>query len=128
MMKHLFSVEAFKQAPETIFQQVETYQAALEEWQTSQPPDLRLESSSLNLPGASRRKQDAVRLQIAYYGSIIALHANIHYPWISSFLLAHREASFRVRVSNSSTNVAAASRQVLLSLKSLIPDLISQAP
>ncbi|BCS23676.1 fungal specific transcription factor domain-containing protein [Aspergillus puulaauensis] len=127
MMKHLFSVEAFKQPPETIFQQIETYQAELEEWQTSLPPGLRLESS-LDSPGASRRRQDAVRLQIAYYGSIIALHANIHYPWISSFLLAHREASFRDRVSNSSAKVAAASRQVLLSLKSLVPDLISQAP
>lgn len=127
MMKQVFSVEAFQQAPEVIFQQLETCEAKLGEWQSSLPPGLRPESS-LNLASLSRQKSDAARLHIAYYGSMIALHASIHYPWISSFLLYHREASFCDRVSHSSAQAAAASRQVLLSLNSLVPNMISQAP
>ncbi|KAL3488355.1 fungal-specific transcription factor domain-containing protein [Aspergillus germanicus] len=127
MLKQLSSAEAYKNPPETILRHTETYQAKLQEWRSLLPPGLRLESTS-NSKTPLGRRFNVVRLHAAYHGSIIALHANIYYPWISSFLISHGGAAFREQTAHSSEQVATSSRQILLSLKHLSPDIISLSP
>lgn len=131
MIKRLFSVKAFSQAPEALFDYLECLDCKLEDWQRSLPKRLLPpEASDLKHRGGSDNKdaEKIMRLHNAYYGSIIALHANIHYPWICSLLLNHNELAFRDRISHSSARTAEASRKILTFLKDTTPDLISSSP
>ncbi|KAL2836399.1 fungal-specific transcription factor domain-containing protein [Aspergillus pseudoustus] len=127
ILKQLCSARSFKNTTEFIFRQTDRHEEKLQEWRSSLPPGLRPESIS-NSKTPLNRRFNLIRLHIAYHGSNIALHANTYYPWINSFLISHGGASFRARAAHSSEQVAASSRQILLSLKHLNPDLMSLSP
>ncbi|KAJ5624438.1 hypothetical protein N7510_000747 [Penicillium lagena] len=131
MIQQLFSVKTFNQAPEALFNHLDNLDCKLEDWHKSLPK--RLLPSEAN-DSSHRRGSDIketakiIRLHNEYYGSIIALHANFHYPWICSLLLNHNELTFRDRIFHSSTRTAEASRKILASLKDTTPDSNSSSP
>lgn len=127
MIKQLLSVKAFKQPPEVLFENMEMLERRLEEWRTSLPDYLTL--SPTNPSNASavpyRNRANALRLHFIYHGSIIALHANFHYPWICSVLLMRNELQFRDGIAQSSARAAEASRQILSALRTATFDMAS---
>lgn len=125
MIKQLLSVKAFKQQPEVLFENMDKLENRLEEWRMSLPNYLTFPVNS-NAPGILyRTRANALRLHFIYQGSIIALHANFHYPWICSVLLMRKEVHFRDRISQSSARAAEASRQILSVLRSSTFDMAS---
>ncbi|KAF9887171.1 hypothetical protein FE257_010425 [Aspergillus nanangensis] len=129
MFKQLFSARAFSQPLESIFANMQGVSESLQQWRNALPPSLQLERTPDEAMGTSpKRNCDRVRVRSAYYGSIIALHASIHYPWVRSLLLLRTETSFSDRISNSSALAAMASREILSSLADVQPGLPSSSP
>ncbi|KAJ0418340.1 fungal-specific transcription factor domain-containing protein [Aspergillus carlsbadensis] len=127
MLRQHLSVKGFSQPHEIIFENIQIFERKLREWRASLPQYLLSpEQNALEDPWKSfKRRVNAVRLQNAYDGSIVALHANIHYPWVCSLLLSRTKSSFRERISHSSAEAAEASRRILASLKDWVIDLTS---
>ncbi|KAI5460730.1 fungal-specific transcription factor domain-containing protein [Mariannaea sp. PMI_226] len=131
MMKQLFSPQSLDQSADTLFREVEMFDNKLTEWRLRLPDHLRLDADALlHLTGPHRIKANIIRLHRAYHGSVIALHANFHYPWISSGILKAdvNNDSLRDPVMRNSTRVAEAARQILASLKYWVPDIGSPQP
>ncbi|KAJ5096637.1 fungal-specific transcription factor domain-containing protein [Penicillium angulare] len=116
--KQLLSTRAFNQPPETLFEVMETMENELQMWRDSLPDNLTLrkQNGSLPLRNSYQYKPDILRLHYLHWGSIIALNANFHYPWISS-LLARSEPIFEDRMAKISLRAAEASREILSTLK-----------
>lgn len=127
ILKKLLSVKAFHQPPDKLFANIELLESKLQEWRASLPRDY-LATDMNPFTHLYKERSNMIRLHSAYYGSIIAIHAVIHYPWICSLLLNHREEFYWGRVAQSSAQAAMASRQMLLSLKNLAPDFAFPQP
>lgn len=131
MMKRLFSPQSLNQSADTLFREVELFDNKLTEWRLHIPNHLLLDSDALlHLTGPYRVKANVIRLHRAYHGSVVALHANFHYPWISSGILKAdvNNNSLPDPVMRNSGRVAEAARQILASLKYWAPDVGSPQP
>lgn len=131
MMKRLFSPQSLNQSADNLFSEVEVFENKLTEWRLRLPDHIPLDADALlNLSGPHRVKANIIRLHRAYHGSVIALHANFHYPWISSGILKVdvNNNSLRDPVMRNSGRVADAARQILASLKYWAPDVGSPQP
>jgi hypothetical protein len=53
---------------------------------------------SLKASKSNQTTDHALRFRHSYYGSMIALHANLAYPWISVFLGSSKSRAFREQV------------------------------
>lgn len=89
LSSNFFSASAFSNPPETILETMACLGGKLNEWGSSLPHNLRPSVHAMLdvQPRNSRRKQNIIRLHYLYYSSVIALSANIHYPWVTSVLL-----------------------------------------
>lgn len=129
--KQLLSVQAFNQSPTALFEIIEMLDERLQLWWNSLPNHITLTKHSDYDHWRSRnsfqRKAKIIRLHYLYWGSIIALHANVHYPWISS-VLTRQEPFFEDRISKSSARSAEASRQILSTLKDCWFDMSFSSP
>lgn len=129
MIKHLLSAKAFSQSPGTLFEIMENLEDRLEEWRKFLPDHLTLakHNDSPLSKNSYRRRANILRLHYLYWGSIIALHANFHYPWICS-VLTRQEILFGDRISKSSVRAAEASRHILSTLKDTSFDTAFSSP
>jgi hypothetical protein len=119
--KRLSSVRAFKQSPGELVDTVQNLGARLNHWWEALPVHL-------SSPMAT---EHALRFHYIYYGSIIAMHANFAYPWISAILENWSTKSpppvFREQILLSSKMAADASRQILVGTRRMEPDVSSPA-
>ena len=127
--KQLLSTRASNQSPEALFNIMETLEKKLQRWRNSLPDHLILpkQNDSLPLRNFYKCRTDILRLHYLYWGSVIALNANFHYPWISS-LLTRSEPFFEDRMLKSSIRTAEASREILSSLKDTELDTSFSSP
>ncbi|KAE8359557.1 fungal-specific transcription factor domain-containing protein [Aspergillus caelatus] len=127
--KQLLSARAFNQSPKSLFDTMETLEDKLRMWRNSLPDHLTLAKQNDYQPlrNSYQCKANILRLHYLYWGSVISLNANFHYPWISS-LLARQEPFFEDRMLKSSTRAAEASRQILWTLKDTELDTSSSSP
>ncbi|KAJ5756857.1 fungal-specific transcription factor domain-containing protein [Penicillium manginii] len=127
--KQILSARAFNQSPEALFNVMETLEKKLQMWRKTLPDHLTLpkQKHSLLLRKYDQRRTEILRLHYLYWGSVIALNANFHYPWISS-LLARSESFFEDRLVKSSTRAAEASREILSTLKDTELDTSFSSP
>ncbi|KAJ5921594.1 fungal-specific transcription factor domain-containing protein [Penicillium verhagenii] len=117
--KELFSVQVFNKPPMSLIDVTEKLEEILQLWKNSIPSHPSLtDHIDCNLSSKIYPNQEnTTRLHYLYWGSIISLHANFHYPWICS-LLTHQETLFESSISKSSARSAEASRQILSILDS----------
>lgn len=128
ILKRLYSAQALDKSPETMFREVEFVENKLSEWRDHLPGHLPMDSDAfVHLQGSYKVKANIIRLHRAYYGSIVALHANFHYPWICSRIISADTNNNHLRdaVARSSSHTAEAARQILASLTHWVPDLSS---
>lgn len=129
ILKSLYSAKSLHQCREALSQKIQDIESRLEHWKNSLPDRLsKMQTSFIagrGQPNDSRA--NAIGLLRAYNGSVIALHAGFHYPWIRSRLRQHSDG-VPDAASASSARAAAAARQILISLNESAPDCISSAP
>ncbi|KAE8141779.1 hypothetical protein BDV38DRAFT_268086 [Aspergillus pseudotamarii] len=127
--KQLLSARAFNQSPKSLLDTMETLEDKLRMWRNSLPDHLTLAKQNDYRPlnNSSQCKANTLRLHYLYWGSVIALNANFHYPWISS-LLTRQEPFLEDRMLKSSTRAAEASRQILWTLQDTELDTSSSSP
>ncbi|KAB8212103.1 fungal-specific transcription factor domain-containing protein [Aspergillus parasiticus] len=116
--KQLLSARALNRSPESLFDIMKTLENKLQMWRNSLPDHLTLAKQNNTPPSRNsyQCRANILRLHYLYWGSVIALNANFHYPWISS-LFARPESFFEDRMLKSSVQAAEASRQILSTLK-----------
>lgn len=128
MIKQLFSVKAFSHPSDIIIENVRTLEEKLQEWRSFYSHLIPMKYNIASQEGDPYRRQANVsRLHYFYWGSMITLHANFHYPWICSVLVG-KEPSFPDRISHSSAQAAEASRQILSALKDTNFDMSFSSP
>ncbi|KAJ6024475.1 fungal-specific transcription factor domain-containing protein [Penicillium herquei] len=127
--KQLLSTQASNQSPEALFDVMETLENTLQMWRNSLPDNLTLpeQNDSLSSRNSYQSRNDILRLHCLHWGSVIALNANFHYPWISS-LFARSEHVFEDRIVKSSIRAAEASREILSTLKDTEVDISFSSP
>ncbi|OAQ65542.2 major facilitator superfamily protein [Pochonia chlamydosporia 170] len=135
MMKRLLSPQSLNQSADDLLREIEEFETKLTERRLCLPDHLSLDADALlHLTGPHRVKANMSTeyslLHRAYHGSVIALHANFHYPWISSGILNVdvNNNALRDPVMQNSSRVAEAARQILASLKHWAPDIGSPQP
>jgi hypothetical protein len=73
-------------------------------------------------------RNQALYLHFSIYGSLLAVHSQLFYPWLSSRLLGHdRDAMMATQVEVSSSIVAEAARKILIALRTLTTDAATPA-
>ena len=119
--KNLTSVKAFKQSPTDFFQTAMTLDAQLQEWRESLPDTLRPADKLMAFHKPSHCNNfSKVHIHYAYYGSLMAIHTMIAYPWIRSTVQDHdRNAATREQTISSSNIVADAARNIIVIARSL---------
>lgn len=127
--KQLLSARALNQSPKSLLDIMKTVEDNLQMWQISLPDRLKLDKQNDCRPGRNsfHCRVNILRLHYLYWGSVIALNANFHYPWISS-LLARQESESDDRILKSSARAAEASRQILSTLKNSEVDTSISSP
>ncbi|CAI7580131.1 unnamed protein product [Penicillium pancosmium] len=127
--KQLSSTRASNQSPEALFNVMETLENELQMWRNSLPNHLALPKQNVSMPlrNSCQCRTDILRLHYLYWGSVIALNANFHYPWISS-LLARSKPFFEDRMLKSSIRATEASREILSTLKDTELDTSFSSP
>jgi hypothetical protein len=134
IFKCFYSAKSLNQPPEALARQRENMETKLEEWRDSLPKRLTLHPNLISQVGDSfKDRANICRLNRTYYGSILALHATFHYPWIWSRFSGQsstQNAAMGLQdlASESSSRAAIAARQILSSLKDCAPDLSSTSP
>lgn len=125
ILKSLYSVKSLQKSPEDLSREVKDLQQRLEDWQSSFTGNLAdMQVGSLEYMRESDKNQtDSSRLLRVYNGSIIALHAVFHYPWMRP-----RHQKQDETASTSSAQTAAAARRILTSLRDYVPDCASSSP
>ena len=119
--KRLMSVKAFREKPSEFLRSVSDLHGQLMEFRDSLPPLLR-PGRSLTLSQCAQsptRLTQMFYLHFAYYGSMIATHVLLTYPWTSGRFRTESQPSFRNQISLSSTTVAEAARNIILNTRSL---------
>jgi hypothetical protein len=129
MLRQHLSAKGFSQPAEIIFENMQLLENKLQKWRADLPHHLLTQGTNPleDSRRSCRHRLNSIQLQNVYYGSILALHANIQYPWVCSVLLRRRTFIFRDQISHSSVQAAEASRQILASLKDFVPDLASSS-
>ncbi|KAJ5756900.1 fungal-specific transcription factor domain-containing protein [Penicillium nucicola] len=127
--KQLLSVQAFSQSLTSLFEIIENLEEKLQIWRNSLSDYLTITAQSFSRlsRNSSKQKANMLRLHYLYWGSVITLHANIHYPWICS-ALAGQEPFLEDRILKSSARSAEASRQILSTLKESWLDTAISSP
>lgn len=132
--KQLLSARALNQSPKSLLDIMETLEDKLQMWQISLPDHLKLDKQNNCRPlmNSYQCRANILRLHYLYWGSVIALNANFHYPWISSLLarqlLARQEPDSEGRMLKSSARAAEASRQILSTMKDTEVDTSFSSP
>lgn len=129
MIQQLFSVEAFNQPPGKLFEIARRLEDKLEEWRKLLPPHLTIPHNTESSASTTsyRQRVNIIRLHYLYWGSVIALHAIFHYPWISP-ALTRKKPHFDDQISRSSNLAAEASRQILSTLQDTSFDTTFPSP
>ncbi|GAD98466.1 hypothetical protein BC1G_04425 [Paecilomyces variotii No. 5] len=123
ILKGLFSARGFRQSSEKLFTSMDILERRLQEWRDSLPRHLfPSEIEPVSHLSSQKCRLNIIRLHSFYYGSVVVLHAILHYPWICSLLLNRREELHCDKVSYSSAQAAIASRKILSSLRYVTPD------
>lgn len=129
MIQQLFSVRALNQSPGKLVEIARKLEDRLEEWRNLLPPHLKIPQNTESSPSITsyRQRVNILRLNYLYWGSVIALHAIFHYPWIAS-ALTRKEPHFDDQISRSSNLAAEASRGILSALKDTSFDTTFPSP
>jgi hypothetical protein len=130
--KNLMSVRAmrsFQQDPTQLLSTVNEMNRQLENFRDSLPAYLRpgapikQSSEGLSLP----RFIHIIYLHFAYYGSLMATHILLFYPWISARFITENSDAFRSQIAISSNTVAEAARNIILTARYIDVDVASPA-
>lgn len=119
--KNLTSVKAFQQSPSDFLGAAMTLDAQLREWRESLPGALRPADKlrAFQMP-SSARSFSIIHAHYAYYGTLIAIHTMIAYPWIRSTVFdQERNAVAHDQIVSSSNTVADAARNIIVIARSL---------
>ena len=122
--KRLVSVRAFRQTPEEVVDTVRDLGQQLTKWWDSLPGHY-TSPTALNTFERKQSMDHALRFHHSYYGSRIALHANLAYPWISEIIGGSNSQAFREQVASSSEVVAEAARQIVKGTRRIDADVSS---
>lgn len=93
----------------------------LREWRDSLPVTLRPPDKIMAFQVPSHaNKFSAIHTHYVYYGTLVAIHTMIAYPWIRSTVFDHdRNADTREQTISSSNIVADAARNIIVIARSL---------
>ncbi|KAJ5632774.1 fungal-specific transcription factor domain-containing protein [Penicillium lividum] len=127
--KQLLSVQMFNESPTSLFETIDKLEEELRLWRNSLPNNLALPKQNDHRlsNNSDQLKANILRLHYSYWGSVIALHAIFHYPWICS-AVTRQKPFFEDRIFKSSTWSAEASRQILFTLKDFWLDTSFSSP
>lgn len=119
--KDLTSVKAFQQSPSEFLQTAIALDSQLREWRRSLPVTLRPADKLMAFQTQSHGKDfSTIHIHYAYYGSLMAIHTMIAYPWIRSTVLDHdTNAASKKQTISSSNIVAGAARNIIVIARSL---------
>ncbi|UKZ79983.1 hypothetical protein TrVFT333_007747 [Trichoderma virens FT-333] len=120
IFKSLYSPKSLNKPPDDLLQQIRGIDQKLEDEAAKKSSSYR-EEPDMN-------QAHAIRLLRAYNGSIIALYASFHYPWIRPRLRKQREVPSPDSISAISARVAEAARRILTTLTECRPVCISTGP
>lgn len=100
----------------------------LQDWRDQLPPSLQISSPTKPLPQcAPRNMVNIYYLHFSYYGSLMAIHMVLVYPWIAAIFSTDQVQAFRDQVSVSTETVAQAARSIILITRHLNVDVASPA-
>lgn len=115
------SVKAFQQTPSDLLHTATTLDLQLREWRESLPVTMRPPEKLVSFQVPSSTKSFSIILiHYAYYGTLMAIHTMIAYPWISSTVFENdRSAITQDQTISSSNIVADAARNIIVIARSL---------
>ncbi|TVY30806.1 putative transcriptional regulatory protein [Lachnellula hyalina] len=125
--KRFSTVQAYRQSPESIAKTACELDQKLREWRDLLPPSMR--------PGTAINSSEippnldtvhVIYLHYAFFGSLIAIHSTVTYPW-SDMFGRDENLTFRNQVDISTQIVADASRNIILAAK-YINDINASTP
>ncbi|KAK5046474.1 hypothetical protein LTR84_008277 [Exophiala bonariae] len=125
--KSLTSVKAFRQSPSEFLQTATSLDAELREWRQSLPITMRPvdKLTAFRIPSNSITFSTTY-IHYAYYGTLMAIHTMIAYPWIRSTVFDHdRDMVDHDQIIASSNIVADAARNIIVIARSLGIDAAS---
>lgn len=121
------AMRGFQQNPSNLLSTVNEMHQQLQNFRDSLPPHLRpgtpINQSSEGL--SPPRFIHIIYLHFAYYGSLMAAHILLFYPWISSRFQTENSELFQSQISMSSNTVADAARNIILTARYLDVDVAS---
>lgn len=127
--KRLMSVKAFQQPPSEFLASVVDLRTQLEQFHNSLAADWRpgthITPSQHGI--SSPRLTQILYLHFAYYGSLIATHVLLTYPWMSGRFRGDSSVSFRSQQNLASATVADAARNIITGTKALELDAATPA-
>lgn len=93
----------------------------LEHWKTSLPPALRLDAPIAAAEFSSTRKLNQVLyIQFAYYGSLTSIHTIFFFPWISAICgIDPHDTIQGNQIANSTKIVAETARNIIRATRSM---------
>ncbi|KIW86599.1 uncharacterized protein Z519_12783 [Cladophialophora bantiana CBS 173.52] len=119
----IMSVKAFGQSSTQIIETIHDIHSQLEKLLESIPPELRIGTSvSTHDCMSAQRQIPMMYLHCAIFGSFMATHSILFYPWISARFGTDADPSFQEQITASSEIVANAARQIILMLRKLTTD------
>jgi hypothetical protein len=123
VIKRLSSANAYRQSTEQLIDTVTDLTGKLELWRASLPVLLQPGTSRNIACMESHQKKHGVHLHYLYYGTIITLHANFFYPWIYTTFGTGQKNALGNQISKSTTAVAEASRNLILTARHVDIDI-----
>lgn len=126
--KKLASVSAFRSTTAEMLEAIHSLDQKLQEWRDQLPQGLQINNPTKALDTCgSRNIVNIYHLHFAYYGSLMAIHMVLVYPWIAAIFSNDQVQAFRDQVSVSSETVAQAARSIILLTRHLHVDAASPA-
>jgi hypothetical protein len=126
--KKLSSVSAFRRTTAEMLETVRSLDQKLQDWRDQLPHGLQIKSPTKALEACGSRNIVSIyHLHFAYYGSLMAIHMVLVYPWITAIFSIDQVQAFRDQVSVSTEAVAQAARSIILLTRHLHVDVASPA-
>lgn len=121
--RRVMSVTAFKQSATEAVKTVHDIHNQLEDLAKSAPPYLKVNIPVQPNDYMRPYRVYAVHLHFAIYGSLMATHIILFYPWISVWFGTKSDPTFQNQVTISAAAIANAARKIILVLRSLTTDV-----
>jgi hypothetical protein len=126
--KRLISVSAFRRTPLELIEKVSSLHQSLEQWRAQLPLHLQPGTLRNHLKLSSAKDNiNFTYIHFAYYGSLMAIHTVFTYPWITAMFGPAPTPATRDQVSLSTSIVAEAARNIILTTRYIDMDAASPA-